>query len=136
MDSSSKGALHVPRTSRVGTDVKREIINLSVSTPLFSFPQAMLSWVNTPYTVPLVLCSIVALILGFYAARHRDRRGALAFMWFCLAAAWWAITYVMEIGSPDLASKIFWSKVEYVGITAGPVIWLAFAIHYTRHDKW
>src|SRR5207302_390629 len=28
------------------------------------------------------------------------------------------------------------SKVEYLSITAGPIFWLAFAAHYTRHDRW
>ncbi|MFL5732294.1 MAG: histidine kinase N-terminal 7TM domain-containing protein [Chloroflexia bacterium] len=96
----------------------------------------MLTWVSTPYSIPLILSSIVALILGLYAARHRNVRGGTAFMWFCLAAAEWAFTYVLEINSFDLPSKIFWSKVEYLSITTGPIIWLAFAATYTRRDKW
>jgi PAS domain S-box-containing protein len=94
------------------------------------------TWASAPYSLPLILSSIAALVLSLYAARHSNLRGAYAFMWFCLAAAEWGLTYVLEIGATDLAPKIFWSKVEYLSITAGPIFWLAFAAHYTRHDKW
>src|SRR5207249_9327010 len=101
-----------------------------------SCPHAMLNWAYLPYTLPLSLSGIVALALSFYAARHGKVRGARAFMWLCLAAAEWAFTYALEIDSAGLAAKVFWSKLEYLGITAGPLCWLAFAVTYTRRDKW
>src|SRR5688572_28860291 len=56
-------------------------------------------------------------------------------MWLCLAAAEWAFTYALEIDSPELPAKVFWSKLEYLGITAGPLCWLAFALYYTRRGR-
>src|SRR5690606_25828221 len=29
-----------------------------------------------------------------------------------------------------------WVKVEYIGIVAVPVAWLAFAVEYTGHEQW
>src|SRR5687768_4452787 len=98
-------------------------------------PYAMLNWAYLPYTFPLILSGIVALALSFYAARHRKLAGAQAFMWLCLAAAEWAFTYALEIDSPELPAKVFWSKLEYLGITAGPLCWLAFALYYTRRGR-
>src|SRR6476469_1474799 len=97
-------------------------------------PHAMLNWAYLPYTLLLSLFGIVALALSFYAARHRNLRGATAFMLLCLAGAEWAFTYALELGSEGLPTKLFWSKLEYLGITVGPVCWLAFALYYTRRD--
>ena len=89
----------------------------------------MLDWAYLPYTLPLILSGTVALALSFYAARHSHLRGAYAFMWLCLAAAIWAFTYALEIDSADLPTKVFWTKVEYLGITSVPICWLAFALY-------
>src|SRR3954468_670530 len=96
----------------------------------------MLNWTYLPYTLPLGLAGIIALVLSLYAARYRQLRGAPAFMCMCLAAAAWAFIYALEVDSLDLQTQVFWSKLEYLGITTGPVFWLAFALLYTRHEKW
>src|SRR5690349_14203405 len=96
----------------------------------------MLEWAYLPYTLPLILAGVIALALSFYASRHRTLRGAYAFVWFCLAALEWCLAYALEINSTDLAPKILWAKIEYLGIVMGPIFWLAFAIHYTRREKW
>ena len=36
----------------------------------------------------------------------------------------------------DLAGKIFWGKVQYLGITATPVAWLIFSLRYANRDQW
>lgn len=94
----------------------------------------MLKWAYIPYTLPLILAGIVALALSVFAARHRRLRGAQAFVWFCLAAAEWTITYALEINSTDLQAKIFWARIEYLGITLGPLCWLAFTVYYTGRE--
>jgi len=95
----------------------------------------MLNWAYLPYTLPLALSGSVAVALSLYASRHRKLSGALAFMWLCLAAAEWAFTYALEINSADLSTKVFWSKLEYIGIATGPLCWLAFALYYTQRLK-
>jgi PAS domain S-box-containing protein len=96
----------------------------------------MPNWAFVPYSLPLALAGIAALGLGVYAARHRELRGALPFVWFCAAASEWAFTYALEIASADLPGKVFWARFEYLGIAFGPLCWLAFALHYTRRDHW
>ncbi len=48
----------------------------------------------------------------------------------------WSWGYALEIGAVDLATKLFWAKVQYFGIVTLPVAWLAFSLHYTRRRKW
>src|SRR6476661_1624256 len=96
----------------------------------------MLNWADIPYTLPLILAGIASLALAFYAAQHSQLRGARPFFWFCLAVAEFALTYPAEIISPDLGTKLFWAKIEYLGIASGPAFWMVFALTYTRRDRW
>src|SRR2546429_8441557 len=96
----------------------------------------MLNWAYVPYTLPLILAGLAALALSVYAMRHQDLRGAGLFTLFCLAAVEWSFTYALEVVNVDLPGKIFWSKIEYLSIAFGPLLWLAFVLRYTRRDKW
>lgn len=92
----------------------------------------MPNWAYVPYSLPLILSGIAALALGLYANAHRTMRGAFAFMWICIPAAEWCLAYAAEVSSSDVAAKVFWAKVEYLGIALGPVCWLFFTLSYTR----
>ncbi len=45
--------------------------------------------------------------------------------------AGWSLAYAMEIGSPLLASKLFWVKLQFVFIAVVPLSWLIFVLAYT-----
>jgi PAS domain S-box-containing protein len=52
-----------------------------------------------------------------------------------LAAAGWSLAYALELGSTDLATKIFWAKVQYFGIvTVAPTMLIA-VLEYTGRDR-
>ncbi|HET9223782.1 MAG TPA: histidine kinase N-terminal 7TM domain-containing protein, partial [Roseiflexaceae bacterium] len=53
-----------------------------------------------------------------------------------LAVMIWSLSYAPDVSSSELAIKIFWSKVEYLGIVVVPVAWLAFALQYTGRERW
>jgi len=53
-----------------------------------------------------------------------------------LAVAEWSLGYALELGSGDLPTKVFWAKVEYLGIVTVPVMWLLFSLQYTGRKKW
>jgi PAS domain-containing protein len=48
----------------------------------------------------------------------------------------WTAGYALELGAGDLAAKVFWAKVEYLGIAAVPLAWLVFALRYTGREGW
>ena len=50
------------------------------------------------------------------------------------AVSIWALGYALELGSPTLADKIFWSQVEYFGIVFAPVAALALGLTYRERD--
>jgi PAS domain S-box-containing protein len=42
----------------------------------------------------------------------------------------------LELGSVALESKIFWGKVQYLGIASLPPLWAVFALQYTNPGRW
>ena len=95
-----------------------------------------MDWEYSPYIIPLLIAAIISLAFAFYAWRRRTIPGATAFLVLVLAVAIWSIGYSLEIASTDLAAKIFWAKVQYLGIVTVPVAWLTFALQYTQRDTW
>ena len=47
----------------------------------------------------------------------------------------WALTYCMEFATYDLATKIFWSKMSYMGIAFLPAFYYLFTTAYSQKTK-
>jgi PAS domain S-box-containing protein len=90
----------------------------------------------TPYSTILLLTAITLAGLAFFVLRLRRRPGTVPFVWLTLAATEWALAYALELGSPDLGNKLFWAKVQYIGIVTLPVAWLIFGLQYTGRARW
>ncbi len=86
------------------------------------------------YILPLFTAAFLSAVIGYYAWRQRPKTGAAAFALFAFAAAIWCFGYALEIISSDLAAKLFWAKVQYLGISTVAAFYLIFNIQYTR--KW
>ena len=83
-----------------------------------------------------LFAGVVALIIAAYAWRLRPKRGAAALTLLSLATMTWALGYALEIAGTDPSTKLFWAKVQYIGIATVPICWLAFALDYAGHDRW
>lgn len=53
-----------------------------------------------------------------------------------IAMAIWAIGYGFELASDTLDMMLFWIKIEYIGISFAPGIWLWFCINYAGLERW
>ncbi len=78
------------------------------------------------------ICALIAL----FAWHNRAERGARAFSVLMVGVMIWSLGYAQELHSTNLATKIIWAKIEYIGIVSVPVAWLAFALQYTEHERW
>ncbi len=96
----------------------------------------MMHWQYTPYVLPLLIAAATSVALAFLAWRRRPAPGARPLVWLMLAVAEWSLGYALELGSAGLPAKVFWAKVEYVGIVAVPVAWSVLALQYTGREKW
>ncbi len=77
------------------------------------------------FSLALISSASFAFLLSLWIIR---RKGAV-FKWFSLmlgASAWWAMAYGFELASSRLDQMLFWIKVEYLGISTLPSLFLIF----------
>lgn len=69
--------------------------------------------------------------LGLYAWRRRPAIAVTPFAWAMLGMSIWTFAYGLEIFFPQLPIKLFFIKIEYLGIISAPVFMLFFAFDYS-----
>ncbi len=92
-------------------------------------------WQFTPFIFPSVIATILSLCLAWFGWKRRDAAGAKAYVALNLSLIVWALTQILSISALPLEIKIFFSKIQYLGIVATPVFWLIFALTYTGHGR-
>jgi len=93
----------------------------------------------TLYIIPFVISAVVLAILGIYGWFHRVRAAALAFSIAMFCMLFWTVGFIIEIISVELAVKVFWSNVQFIGIAFTPVALLIMVIYYLGYQsvkKW
>ena len=75
------------------------------------------------------------MIVAYMAFRWRDKPGGWSLGLLMIAIAIWSVTLAFEAPAEEIATKVFWSKIQYLGTTTAPVFLLSFALAYTRQDK-
>ena len=91
----------------------------------------------TPYILPLVIACSIAVFVAVKVWRLRaTASGATALVPLALAIAEWSLGYALEIAGADLPTKIFWGKIQYIGIVAIPLLWVIFTYsHLTQGTR-
>ena len=84
------------------------------------------------YIVPLFGAAVLSAILASVAWRRRPRVGAATFAFYMVASGLWCFAYGMEILSNDIATMLFWAKVQYIGIATVATFCLIFSLQYAR----
>jgi PAS domain S-box-containing protein len=89
----------------------------------------ILSWL--PWLVAGGLSTAVAL----YLWQRRIAAGALALMVMASGTALWCLAYALENVVADLAVKVFWIKIQYLGVVVIPPAWVVFSLRFTGLDR-
>lgn len=95
-----------------------------------------MDWLATLYAAPLYAVATLSVVLAGYTWHRRGTSGAGAMTVFLLALATWSAGAALEISASGLPAKIFWSRVQYLGIVAVPPAWLVFVLRYTGQRRW
>ena len=91
----------------------------------------------TPYILPLIVSSIIAGFVAVYVWQRRaSTSGAIALVMLALACSVWSLGYALEIAGADLPTKIFWGKIQYIGIVTVPLSWVIFAYFHSTPSAW
>lgn len=85
-------------------------------------------------TISLLLASVLA---GFTSlvAFIRGGRSVQSFSVMMSLVTVWTAAYAMELNSRYLDEILLWIKIEYIGISLIPALWLTFCLQYTGYDK-
>jgi PAS domain S-box-containing protein len=89
-----------------------------------------------PYMLlpPLTVTAAVFMMIRIW--RRRSAPIARTFLFLMAALAIWSLAVVLEEASLTLTTKIFWSKVSFLGVVTLPSAWLVFTLQYANREKW
>ena len=96
----------------------------------------MFEWHLNIYSVSLFISAIVSIITANYVWRRRQSPGTLPVVIFMAAAVIWSAGYALELGSTTIAAKVFWAKIQYLGIVTAPAMLLISVIQYVGRQSW
>ncbi|MCX6032691.1 MAG: PAS domain S-box protein [Chloroflexi bacterium] len=92
-------------------------------------------WHFNVYVAIYFIAAAVSAGVAAYAWRLRTRPGAVQLAWLMAAGAEWSLAAGLEAAAVGIPAKVFWSKVEYLGSNSSPVLFLLFALAYSRPER-
>ena len=91
----------------------------------------------TPNIVATLSAAAICIVLSAYAwTRHSRAPEAVPLALLMLAVTAWLVAYAFGLTSLNLQTKVFWAKVEYIGITSVPLLLAVYATYRARRQKW
>jgi len=92
-------------------------------------------WQYNPYALVLLIAAAMSSVLALYTWRRRPALGAIPLTLLMVSVAEWSVGYALELGCASMAAKVFWAKLEYLGIVIVPLTWLALSLQLTGQEK-
>jgi len=87
------------------------------------------------FALPLFANSLFLGILAYHAWSRRKNAGAGYFALLLVCSLLYSLFYGLEISSLNLATALFFIRIEYLGIAFLPPVFLLFALSYTTSLK-
>jgi PAS domain S-box-containing protein len=82
------------------------------------------------------MTALISLSVAMTAWNRRNTTTGLVLILFMLSIAVWAFFSGVEAGTADLSTRIFWSKMEYLGFVWSSPLCFLFVLSFTNHWKW
>ena len=92
--------------------------------------------IDSPYVLTLLAAAAISVAIAFFAWRRRSSPEAIPLLFLCLSAAIWQFGYGMELAASSQSIKVWWAKIEYLGIVTVAAAWLAVTLQYTGRGHW
>ena len=89
-----------------------------------------------PFTAAYFITGVISVLVARSAWRRREAPGGSSLALMLLAIAQWAFIYALEVSAVSVETKVFWSKVAYLGIVSAPPLLFTFAVDYTQRYRW
>ena len=94
-----------------------------------------MTWIITPYAVALFICAVFAVVIAAMLWQRKTGRATCYLGWVMLAAAVWSLGQGLEASAIGTETKIFFSKISYIGVTASPPMLFFFTMAYLNLDR-
>ncbi len=78
-----------------------------------------------------ILAASIILGLFVYSWRFRNTETGMYFLLLMLSAWIWVFFFTLETATPTLQGKLFFSKIQFIGITFLPSLWVMLVFAYT-----
>lgn len=89
----------------------------------------------TVYSVFFLATTLVSFFVAFLAWQRRFVIGAKELAYLMIATGIGAFGLIFETAASSVNEKIFWSKLEFLGGIAAPVLYLIFSMQFTGKVK-
>lgn len=90
----------------------------------------------TAYTGIYLISLVISILVMVIAWNKRQVRTSSILSLMMLGVSIWTLAGVFEVSAIPAHLKIFWSKMEYIGGTATPVLFFLFTLDYSKNEKW
>lgn len=94
-----------------------------------------MTWQFTSEVLISLLTAAIALTVGLVSARWWKTPGVIYFTLLMMSIGGWALFSGLESASIEIPRKIFWAKMQYIGISFIPAFWLLLIMQYTHQDQ-
>lgn len=94
-----------------------------------------MNFIYTPYLLPLIAASAVALLILAYTWPRRLVTGAPGLMGIAGSLVIWMMGYSLEIAGTTLDAKYLGGVIGYFGYAFAPYGWLVFALSFGEHTR-
>ena len=88
------------------------------------------------FSIAFLAAAAVSGLTAILVWRKRQAPGSIFLFLMMLAVSEWNLADFMETSDLQLADKIIWSKIAYLGVHMAPGLFLLFAIDYTGRRHW
>lgn len=95
-----------------------------------------MTWQYPPYTIIFIFTAVLSSLVGIFTLRRYNVAGHSSFAFLMFGVTAWTFFRALEGMALQMPDKIFWGKLEYIGIATVPVFWFLFANEYASSPKW
>ncbi|WP_424359384.1 sensor histidine kinase [Methanocella sp. MCL-LM] len=96
----------------------------------------LLAFNDTPYTIAMVITSIVTFLLAWFVWKRRTSPGGLYFALLMLVIGEWTLMAVLEMAAVDLPTKILFGKLSYFAVVSIGLLFFSFAMDFCGNKAW
>ncbi|MFB3886025.1 MAG: histidine kinase N-terminal 7TM domain-containing protein [Thermodesulfobacteriota bacterium] len=89
-----------------------------------------------PYLIPLFTATVISTILSIHGLRRRHAPSAIPFVLIMFFVAQWSLSYAFELGTVNLQTRLFWTRIKFLGIVLVPVAWFFFTLKHSGREEW